>query len=209
MNFINSMSLLLASDEAIAAAQESASWLAFLAFGTFTFWFVTLFAVGILFYLLSRDDVEDGATAAGVVFGLFLLFLQFIAGVDIYGTVAANPLMAGLIVVGYIGIGVCWSAFRFWWEISSCVQTAVNDEKSWMIDKLQNHYMRFDDMDPSKAKEHAEFIYKTGELPDEVREAWNGHIDSVIPHVSERKAFIITTCSHLFVVLGSFFAANW
>ena len=130
--------------------------------------------------------------------------MQFIAGVDIYGTVAANPLMAGLIVVGYIGIGVCWSAFRFWWEISSCVQTAVNDEKSWMIDKLQNHYMRFDDMDPSKAKEHAEFIYKTGELPDEVREAWNGHIDSVIPHVSERKAFIITHMVFWFIMVFFF-----
>jgi hypothetical protein len=121
--------------------------------GSFWFW-VLVIAELVLLFLFTEYENGFAATASIVA---FLVVLQFLGKVDIFGFVLTKPYMLVPVVVPYLLIAVCWGVFKW---------------RRLVKDKLKQHDELF-----------AEFLIdcnlhaNTTVLPLEYRPAWKKKVE--------------------------------
>lgn len=179
-----------AAEPSSAAAAATIGWLAF---GTFWFW-ISCVAIIIVLFLCIENETGIGATVALVLYGVML---QWLSNVDIIGFVIDSPTRTLAFAGAYIGIGVVWSAFRFWWFMGAKVQKIKDEEKSWVVDRLTEQIKATTpNSDWRNNKAAAEAQYNASGMPQSMYEEWNKYVDESSPKAIDNKGFIMRSMGY-------------
>jgi hypothetical protein len=186
------------------ASAQAAAVLGFLAFGTFWFW-VSVVAIIIILFACIENETGLGATVALVIYAVLL---QWVSNVDIIGFVLANPTRTIAVAVAYVGIGIFWSAFRFWWFMGTKVQKIKDGEGRWTIDKL-TQLNEASGMNYNQARTSATVEYNDSGMPQTFYDDWNKYVDDNSPRALQNKGFIMRSMGYwpismLWFVLSDF-----
>lgn len=188
----------------VEPSAQAAAVLGFLAFGTFWFW-VSVVAIVIILFACIENETGIGATVALVIYAVLL---QWVSNVDIIGFVLNNPTRTIAVAAAYVGIGIFWSAFRFWWFMGTKVQKIKDGERDWTIGKLteinKNNGMAYGVANQAAAKE-----YNDSGMPQTLYDDWNKYVDDNSPRALQNKGFIMRSMGYwpismLWFVLSDF-----
>lgn len=149
--------------------------LAFFALGAIGFW-LALVAVFVLLCVFSE---EDGGRAT-LTFVLGVLFLQFLAKVDVFHYVKGNPLHFAFYAGIYILAGLAWSVLK-WWRYVAKQHRIYNEAKKLFCEQFE--------LDPSQPLSLEMKERWADWLPSHSRTHYRG--ESHVPQVTEHKADII------------------
>jgi len=177
-------------------AQQAATKLGVaLAFGTFWFWSLLVIE---LVLLLSLTENEKGAVA-GISFVVYLAIIQWVSGVDIVGFVFSHPGQTAAILLSYVGLGICWAGFRFYWFYTKSIQHMFEGKKEWLENRARNRsYGRRSDE-----------LANSPEPENEWKLAWNKYVDEKSPQMIHCKASIIRWGSYWPVSMFWFFVSDF
>lgn len=185
-------------------SEEAAATLGWLAFGTFWFW-VSMVAFVIVLFAFIENESGVGATVALVIYGLGL---QWLSNVDIFGFIFEDWVRTLIIAASYIGIGVFWSAFKFWWYMGTEVQQIKNQEEDWTIGRitktLEKSGMKYPEAQTSAKKQYAE-----SGMPRELYDDWNQYVDENSPKASRNKGMIMRAMGYWPISMIWFFIADF
>jgi len=124
---------------------------------------------------------------------IYALLIQWLSNVDIIGFIIGNPTRTAIIAAAYVGIGVVWSAFRFWWYMGNKIQGIKNGERDWTVSKLKDYYQSSagGNVPYNDARVKAEKEYDANGMPSNLYADWNQHVDENSPKAIQNKGNIM------------------
>jgi len=144
-------------------------------FGSMLWWFLTVAWVFTMFWCVEKEN----NFMSGFWLIVYLLFLHFLAEVEIFRVLAHEPLKCLSYVAGYILIGLTWSFVKWWLYVSKRALKARELRMEFI--KEERHRCRADDSD----------ITLDTPVPKELLERWRNKIGgygrNIIPQVHEYK----------------------
>jgi hypothetical protein len=109
--------------------------LAVFALGAIGWWCLTILFVIFGFFASDRDYDDHGHIFWPVfVLILYLLFMQYIAKVDVLSSIIHHPGQAILYILGYFALGFVWS-FVKWWLFVNTVADKYRDARAKFLEE--------------------------------------------------------------------------
>lgn len=116
--------------------------------GTVGFYIVTAI-FSLVFIIVLCEETIFGLFVAGIV---YTLFLQFLAGINVYDVFVSNPWYILMFLLVYIIVGVPWSFFKFYSYLNNVVKPDLL-EKGRKGESFEVYLMRLK-QDDSYAYKH-------------------------------------------------------
>ena len=151
-----------------------ASVFAAFAVGSLLWWLLTaVFVIGLCWSMAAESGF--GATVCVII---YVLFLQFICHVNIFGLASTNPLTFISVILSYLAVGVIWSFAKWYFYLSNFVDKYKEARMDWLTNKMRGSA-----------------ISLFTQVPDELKEEWKEHVKNSYgilerPSVSQNKARI-------------------
>jgi hypothetical protein len=175
--------------------------LAFLVFGTFWFWVVS---VGMLLLIASAVEYERPGLATLMLVGTFVA-LGFFGDVNVLTFAVHNPVTAIVAVLGYVLVGVLWACFKWKNFLTYSVEMFDDQKRQWL--SMQYRSVKNPNYDAARAKNDRNYAYNNQEyvqerlsvsedapavVPDNFKADWQTHLKSLIPTMRTNKLRITT-----------------
>ena len=114
--------------------------IALLALGTVWFWILLSVAVICILIAVENDDRWGWATTTVIAFFLLLFFLGSKPWmIETFNYIAQHPGVIVAIVIGYLGMGILWSFFK-WFVLLRGIKREVDTENA---SRLKNKFTSF------------------------------------------------------------------
>lgn len=140
-------------------------------FGTFWFWSLLIIASIALVVCLEKDNDIRGATIAFIGALAAILFLGNLSWLS---WILENPLQIGLLVMGYLVIGVGWGIAK-WWIYLHDVSTRNRTERiDWLKKRLENLKPTTYSIDRCEAALEQGYDFQL--WPPEVKKDWEHYV---------------------------------
>lgn len=177
--------------------------LAFLVFGTFWFWVVT---VGMLLLIASAVEYERPGLATLMLVGTFAA-LGFFGDVNILTFALHNPVTAIVAVLGYVGVGVLWACFKWKNFLTYSVELIDDQKRQWLAMQHRNvpnpkYNAETERFERSRGNRYYEQQFDTTRLevsengpavvPDDFKAEWQKYLKTLIPTIRTNKLRITT-----------------
>jgi len=157
--------------------------LAAFVFGTFWYWgFTSIWAILVIVSL----DRENGI-ALFLELAIYLVFLQWIADVNIARYCLDHPINALLWCLGYLVVGVVWSFVKWYLKVSEKAEELECEKIKFLEEKKR--IVKDRGFEIPKELNVNEITKKT-KVPDKYADEWSSHVKYKLPKASESKALI-------------------
>ena len=102
--------------------------LALFVLGSFWWYSITACYVVWAIFLAERESVTWVLTSLTI----YLVFLSFLGGVNVFSYVFYNPLYSFLVVLGYFIFGIIWSFVKWWLRVTDKAQACLEAREIFM-----------------------------------------------------------------------------